>query len=41
MVIPARTGASGQVIAVPSKKPTLVTEPSQISPSGPVSRASS
>ena len=41
MVIPASAGASGQSTPVPSENPILVMDPSQIRPSGAVSRASS
>jgi hypothetical protein len=40
IVIPDSIAAAGHTTAVPSKNPTLVIEPSEISPSGPVSSAS-
>jgi hypothetical protein len=41
MVMPASEGALGQSTVFPSKKPMLVIAPSEMTPSGPVSRASS
>jgi len=41
MVMPARQGASGQVSVVPSKMAMLVMPPSEMTPPGPDSSASS